>query len=108
MVLGLGFCSFLKITSQVFFRKSHILHSTEVPLLEQVILIFLGRKSTVQSTVNVVSGQLVLRLEGVMAPHRPGSEVHALPAILGLAAVSHLVVVVTSQDEPRAREDGIL
>lgn len=102
MLLGLGFCSFLKITPKCFFRKSHTLHSTEVTLLEQVILIFMGRESTVQSTVNVVSGQLVLRLEGVMAPHRPGSEVHALPAILGLAAIGHLVVVVTSQDESRA------
>lgn len=49
--------------------------------------------------------QLVLREEGKTMPHKPGSEVHALPASLGLVAVGHLVVVVTSQDEPWARED---
>ena len=48
-----------------------------------------------------------LRLR-VMAPPRPASEVHALPAVLGLAAVGHLVVVVAGQHESRAREDGFL
>lgn len=41
-------------------------------------------------------------------PHKPGSEVHALPASLGLVAIGHLVVVVAGQDESRAREDGVL
>lgn len=41
-------------------------------------------------------------------PHKPGSEVHALPASLGLVTVGHLVVVVAGQDESRAGENGIL
>lgn len=52
--------------------------------------------------------RLVLRDEGKAVPHKPGSEVHALPARLGLVAVGDLVVMVAGQDEARAREDGVL
>lgn len=67
-----------------------------------MILNVLGTESTSYSTISIMFQGLVLGDEGKAVPHKPGSEVHALPARLGLVAVGDLVVVVAGKDEARA------
>lgn len=67
-----------------------------------MILNLLGTESTSYSTISIMFQRLVLRDEGKAVPHKPGSEVHALPARLGLVAVGDLVVVIAGQNEARA------